>query len=166
MNEAFVEDAEDDVDGDECGEDEQGHVGEGVSKGSRGALEIGLQAGGHVEIGLNFGDGRDGVAERGAGSEVEGNGDGGKLSLVVDGEGLGSGFEMRERTEGDGAAFRGTGGSGGCGALAGSRGGSSRGERIYRRRDGVGLIAAPSYAQRLESIGASITRLLLQPVNP
>jgi hypothetical protein len=30
----------------------------------------------------------------------------------------------------------------------------------------MGLIAAPSYAQRFESIGSSAARLLLQPVNP
>src|SRR5271165_2874087 len=30
----------------------------------------------------------------------------------------------------------------------------------------MGLIAAPSYAQRFESVGSSAARLLLQPVNP
>src|SRR5208282_6867649 len=42
MDEALVQDAEDDVDGDKSGEDEQRHVGERVAKGCGSALEIGL----------------------------------------------------------------------------------------------------------------------------
>src|SRR5690242_4331583 len=127
MDEAFVENTEDDVNGDESGEDEQRHVGERISERGGGALEIGLNTGGHVKIGLNFGDGGDGVAERGAGGEVEGNSDGGELSLMVDGKRLGSGFEMREGAEGNGAAFCGAGRAGGRGAFAGSAGGRTGG---------------------------------------
>src|SRR5271166_95264 len=41
-----------------------------------------------------------------------------------------------------------------------------RSRRGLWRRNRVGLIAAPSHAQRFESIGSSTARLLLQPVNP
>ena len=50
VDEALIEDAEHDVDGDQRGENQQRFVGERVLERRRGALEIGLQAGGKVKV--------------------------------------------------------------------------------------------------------------------
>ena len=86
MDQAFVEDAENDVDGDERGEDEIGLVLEGILEGLRGALEGGVDGGGHAHVGLRFLEGRDGVAEGNVGGEIEGERNGRILALVIDGK--------------------------------------------------------------------------------
>ena len=111
MDEALIQDAEDDVNGNESGEDEQRHVGQRISEGCGGALEIGLQPRRHVHILLHFGDSRNCSAERGVGGQIEGNRNRRKLSLMVDRELFGSCFKMRERPERHRIARCRTGGS-------------------------------------------------------
>ena len=89
VDEALVEDAEHDVDGDQRGEDQQRFVGERVLERSGGSLEIGLQAGREVQLLCDFVDVGDGRAQRGVGRKVERDRDGRELSLMVDGERLG-----------------------------------------------------------------------------
>ena len=60
---AFVKNAQNDVDGDESGENQNQFVGEGCFEGGGGSLESGLDAGGHVEAFLRRGDFIDGGAE-------------------------------------------------------------------------------------------------------
>ena len=74
MDVALVEHAEHDVDGDERREDEDRLVGQRAAEGRGGALELGVHAGRHVQVLLRLVDGVDGVAERGAGREVERDG--------------------------------------------------------------------------------------------
>src|SRR5437016_13408678 len=100
----FVEDAEDDVDGDQRGEDEQRLVGERGLEDLRGALEALADAGGEAEVAGDGFDGGDGVAEGNAGCEVEGEGDDGELALVVDGQRGGGRGEVGEGGEGYGRA--------------------------------------------------------------
>src|SRR6266849_1240081 len=98
---ALVEDAEDDVHGDEGGEDEEGLVREGGLEGLGGALEAGVDGGGQPDLALGGLDGADGMAGGDAGGEVEGEGDSGELALVVDGEGGGAGLDVTEGGERD-----------------------------------------------------------------
>src|SRR5450631_2893472 len=100
MNEAFVEDAEDDVDRDHRGEKEQGLAGERGLERLRRALVGGLDADGQIEVLAGLVDGGDGVAHGGAGREVEGERDDGKLALMRDGQRPGLGLPAREGAEG------------------------------------------------------------------
>ncbi len=50
MDEALIEDAENDVDGDQRGKNQQRFVGERILERRRCALEVGLQAGREVEV--------------------------------------------------------------------------------------------------------------------
>ena len=59
------------------------------SKRGRRALKVGLQAGRHVHVFLQFVDGRNGAAQRSVRRQVEGDGYGGKLSLMIDRKRLG-----------------------------------------------------------------------------
>jgi hypothetical protein len=137
MDEALIQDAEDDVDRDERGKNEQRHVGERVSEGCSRALEIGLHAGGHVQVFLHFGDGGDRAAEGRVGSEVERDRDGWELPLMIDGKLLRFHFEMRERAERHGVAFSRTRGARGVGAFAGSCVRRARRERVDGRIQSV-----------------------------
>ena len=89
MDEALIEDAEHDVNGDEGGEDQEGLIGERVVEGSGGALEVGLERRREVHLLGQVVDLGDGGAERGVGREIEGDGDRGELALVIDGEQFG-----------------------------------------------------------------------------
>ncbi len=71
MDVALVEDAQDDVDGDERGEDQDRLVGESGLKGLGGALERGSDGGGQRHLTFRRLDGGHGVAERDAGREIE-----------------------------------------------------------------------------------------------
>src|SRR5439155_25941374 len=99
MNVALVEDAEDDVDGDQGGEDEQRVVGGRGLEGLGGALEARADARGEADPACGALDGGNGVAEGDAGGEVEGEGDGGELPLVVDGERRGRRPELGDGAE-------------------------------------------------------------------
>ncbi len=86
VNEALVQHAEHDVDGDQRGEDQQRFVGERILERGGGALEAGLHAGRHVHLFLHLVNGGDGLAQRSVRRQVERDGDRRELSLVVDGE--------------------------------------------------------------------------------
>ncbi len=104
VDEAFVEHAEDDVDGDERGENQERLIRERVGERRSGALETRLQARGHVQVFLDFVDGGDGAAERCVRREIERDGDGGELALMGDRKRLGGLLEMSKGTERDGIA--------------------------------------------------------------
>ena len=71
MDQAFVENAEHDVDGNESGEDQIGLVLKRFLKGLRGALEGGVNGGGHAHLGLCALERGDGIAKGNVGREVE-----------------------------------------------------------------------------------------------
>ena len=75
MNEAFVQHAENDVDGDQRGKNQQALVGERVLEAGSGALESGLHGGRQVKILDDFIDRVDGSAQRGIGGQVKRNRD-------------------------------------------------------------------------------------------
>ena len=100
MDVALVEDAQDDVDGDERGEDQDRLVGERGLEGLGGALE---RRAGSEEGSATWRSAAwmavDGVAERDAGRQIEGERDGRELALVTDGQrGVGR-RELGERAE-------------------------------------------------------------------
>src|ERR1700730_2795295 len=69
---ALVEDAQEDVDGDERGEDEERLAGGGGLEGLRRALEAGADRRGQTDLLLGGLDRRDGMPERDPGRQVEG----------------------------------------------------------------------------------------------
>src|SRR6267143_177314 len=101
MNVAFVENAENDVDGNQRSQDQDGLIGQGLEEGRRGALERGLDAGRHVQFQLRAVDGVDRVAERGIGGQIERESDDRKLALMIECEGGGAGLETRKGAERD-----------------------------------------------------------------
>src|SRR5271168_2903052 len=125
MNVALVEDAQNDVDGDQGGENQQRLVGQGGLKGSRGSLEGSLNGEGELDLLLHLLNGLGGFAQGGVGGQIEGKGDDGKLPLVVDGEWGGLLLEVREGTE----RHRGTVHVGNRRRIGGARRGVCRGPR-------------------------------------
>src|SRR6267143_2011487 len=101
MNVALVENAENDVDGNQGSQDQDGLIGQRLEEGRRGALERGLDAGWHVQFQLRAVDGVDRVAERGIGGQIERESDNRKLALMIEREGGGAGVETREGAERD-----------------------------------------------------------------
>ena len=101
MHEALVQDAEDDVDGDQRGEDEEAFVRERTFEGGCGSLVVGDDALGEVGVFDDLVDGVECLAERVAGGEVERDGDRRKLALVIDREGFAGFGEVGERAEGN-----------------------------------------------------------------
>src|SRR5207245_684109 len=91
-----------DVDGDQGGQDEQGLVGQRGLESLGGALEVGADRGGQAQVASGHFDGLDGLTQGDAGGEVEGEGDGGELALVIDGQGGGGGGKVGERAQGRG----------------------------------------------------------------
>src|SRR5215469_11218323 len=86
MDVAFVQNAQDDVNGDQSSENENRLVGERAQEGRGGALERSLNAGRHADflLGVVYGVYR--VTERSGGGEVERDRNDGKLPLVINGE--------------------------------------------------------------------------------
>ena len=84
MNVTFIEHAQNDVDGDQRGENQKRLVRQGNAKGLRGALKAGLDACRQAKTlpGIFYGLHR--LAERSAGCQIEGDVDDGKLTLMVD----------------------------------------------------------------------------------
>src|ERR1017187_7605337 len=80
--------AEHDVHGDECGEDEDGLVGERFGEDLGRALKRGVHAGWQIERLHRGVDGGDCVAQGLAGCQIERQGCGGELPLVRDGRGV------------------------------------------------------------------------------
>ena len=97
---ALVEHPEDDVDGDERGQDEKGLGGQRGLEGLGRALEARPDGGGQPDLPLGVLDGGDGVAEGDAGGEVEGQRHRRKLPLVIDGERGGARHEAGEGGQG------------------------------------------------------------------
>src|SRR6202044_3154894 len=83
---AFIKNAEDDVDGDESGDDQNKLRGARVLKGLRVALESGVDRWRHADFASGGFYIENGWAERGSRSKIEGDGDCGKDALVVDGK--------------------------------------------------------------------------------
>ena len=83
MDEAFVQNAEHDVDGDESSEDEVRLVAERILKGLRGSLECSMDCARHTEFSLSLLKSGDGIAQSYVGSQIESEGNGGVLALVV-----------------------------------------------------------------------------------
>ena len=75
VDEALIEHTENDVYGDQGGENQQGFIRQGILKSGGGALEAGLHAGGKVQFLCRFVDGLDGPAQRGVRRQVERNRD-------------------------------------------------------------------------------------------
>src|SRR5207244_11243234 len=88
-----------DADGHQRGQDEQRLVGERGLERLRGALEAGADAGGQADLALGGLDGRQRVPQGDARREVEGEGDGGELPLVIDRERRGRRREVGEGAE-------------------------------------------------------------------
>ena len=100
MDEALVKNAKNDVNGDERSQDEQRFVGEGTLEGGCSPLKITLDGRGHVQVRDSAFNPRDGSAEGGARSKIEGNGDGGKLALASNREWSGGALKARKGTQG------------------------------------------------------------------
>ena len=103
MDQAFVEDAQHQVDRQERGGDEDRLVGQGGLEGLGGAHEAAADGGREPDLLLGLVDGRDRVAQGHAHGQVEGDGDRGQLALVVDRQGgvlqlvVGEGGERHQR---------------------------------------------------------------------
>src|ERR1700748_3728051 len=108
MNVTLVENAQDNVNRDDGRENEQRFIGQRSQKRLRRALEGRLNAGGHLKFLLRLVNGLGRLAQGRAGSEVEGNGHGRKLSLMIDRQWRGAGLKMSERAQ----WYRGAGGRG------------------------------------------------------
>ena len=65
-------------------------------------MKSSLKAGGRIHLDGQVVDFADGGAEGGLGGEIEGDGDGGELALMGDGQRLADQFDMREGIERDG----------------------------------------------------------------
>src|SRR6266545_3554836 len=100
MDVTLVEHAEDDVDGDEGGENEEGLGGQRGLEGLGRALEARPDGDGQPDLPLGVLDGGDGVAEGDPGGEVEGQRHRRELSLVIDGEGRRARYEAGEGGQG------------------------------------------------------------------
>src|SRR5690348_611841 len=86
MDIAFVQNAQNDVHGDDCRKDQDRFIREGTEEGSSSALKRGLDAGRHVQFLFCSVDGVDRFTQSSAGRQVEGNGDHGELALMVQSE--------------------------------------------------------------------------------
>src|SRR4029077_17836236 len=97
MDEAFVQDAEDDVNGDKGGENQNRLIAERAEESGGGTLERALNAWRHGEISLGAIDGVDGIAQGSVWSNVKGKSDDRELALMIQGEG---GWRCGDRSEG------------------------------------------------------------------
>ena len=86
MNEALVEDTENDVNGGESGDDQDRLIGERGLKGLGRALERGVNGIGHPHVTASLLNVLDSGAERSTRRKIEGNSDGRENALVVDGK--------------------------------------------------------------------------------
>ena len=137
MNEAFIQNAEHDVDRHQRGQHQQRFIRERVAERRRRALKIGLDAGRHIQVLLHFLHGGDGIAQSAIFRQIERDRHRRKLALVGDRERLGWRFEMSESAERHRVVVG--GGGGGVGRRAGVRcadAGSDRGCRRSQRSRG------------------------------
>ena len=106
MYEAFIQNTQNDIYGDQRGQNQQGLIRQRISERCRCTLEIGFKAGRHVHVLLQLVDGRNGTSEGSVRSQVERHSDCRKLSLMRDRERLSSRLEMRECAERNGTPCR------------------------------------------------------------
>ena len=99
MDEALVQDAQDEIDHEHGGEEQHAQTLDGGLEGLRGALERGGEGGGHAELALEPADLLHRVAQRYSGLEIEGEGHGGQLAQMVDGERAHATRELGHRVE-------------------------------------------------------------------
>src|SRR5262245_17216910 len=99
VNETLVENAENDVHGRQRSDDQYQHRGLRILKSLGGSLKSAVNGGRHAKFALQVLDFDDGVAERAAGTKVEGQSDRRIKALVVDGERSIGMFVVCERTE-------------------------------------------------------------------
>ena len=83
MNQAFIQNAEHDVDRDQRGQDQIGLVLERVLKGLRGALEGGVDGAGHAHVALGLFERGHRIAQGHVGREIESERDRRILALVI-----------------------------------------------------------------------------------
>jgi len=76
-----------------------GWTREGVLEGLGDALKAAAHGGGQAHLACGLLDGRDSIAQRHAGREIERESDGRKLALVIDGKSRGGGCIVGKRTE-------------------------------------------------------------------
>ena len=96
VDEALIENAEHDVDGDDRAENEKRLVGGGVLERLGGAVECRRDGLRHAELGLQAIDLLDAVAERHAVRQIVGDGHRRQLPELVDGEQAGVAFDAGE----------------------------------------------------------------------
>src|SRR5579863_9094369 len=107
MDQAFVQHAQDDVDRDERGGDQQGFVGERLLVGFGSTGEGGVNGGGDVNLAARLFDRVYRLTQGNVRRQIEGDGDRREQTLVIHGERGGGGNVMRDGAERD---FRATGG--------------------------------------------------------
>ena len=96
---ALIQHAQHDVHGDDGGQNQPAFIGQRGLEGARRSLERQLNAGRQVDIGRRLLDGLHRLAQRSAVAQVERDGHGGKLALVVDGQRAGRCLEVRDGAE-------------------------------------------------------------------
>ena len=96
MDVALVQHAQHDVHGDDGRQNQPAFIGQRCLKGPRRALEASLDAGRQSDLGCGLLNRLHRLAQRSAVAQVEGDGDRRELSLVVDGQRPGGGFEVRD----------------------------------------------------------------------
>src|SRR6266496_909963 len=101
MDEALVQDAQDEVDHEHGGEEQHAQALDGRLEGLRRTLERRGERGGHPELALEAAYLLHRIAQRHAGLEVEGDGHGRQLAQVVDGERTHAARQLGYRVEGD-----------------------------------------------------------------
>ena len=97
MNETFVQDAENDINGHQRGKDQDGFIRADSFVGCGRSLEAGLHTGRHMQIELGLLDGIDCLSKSRSRGNVEGDRHDRKLSLMRHGK---RSFDRREMADG------------------------------------------------------------------
>src|ERR1044071_9744610 len=101
MNQTFIESAEDDVDGEQCGADQQWLVGEGLLKGLGGTGEFPVNRCREADLGCGFIDRIYGIAKGEPGPQIERQRNRRELTLVIDDQRGGRRFVVSKRAQRD-----------------------------------------------------------------
>jgi hypothetical protein len=96
MDVAFIQDAEDDINRQKRGKDEKSLAGNGIQKGLGSPGKTGLDGFRQFDFLFHGVDFLHGVSQGEAGREVKRQGYGGKLALMVHGDGSSGGLVMRD----------------------------------------------------------------------
>src|SRR5690348_13342393 len=100
MNVTFVQDSQHNVHGYHSGEEQPRFVRQRIAESGGRTLETRRDARRHADFAAHVFDILNGIAEGSSRSEVKGDGGRGELTLVIERERGGVGFEMGERAEG------------------------------------------------------------------